>query len=49
MARPLPYLVNEYLSYLDVEKRPYVHLLDGAARTSTVEPSAMLGYQTVGI
>ena len=20
---------NEYLSYLDVEKRPYIHLLDG--------------------
>ncbi|MET0513849.1 MAG: patatin-like phospholipase family protein, partial [Nitrospiraceae bacterium] len=39
---------NEYLSYLDVEKRPYVHLLDGGLSDNIALRSLMEAGGTIG-
>ena len=39
---------NEYLSYLDVEKRPYVHLLDGGLSDNIALRSLMEASGTIG-
>jgi NTE family protein len=39
---------NEYLSYLDVEKRPYVHLLDGALSDNLAVRAIIEGTDVIG-